>query len=114
MLNIDPNMDLQVRSPNLSLTEPIQSLVQRRLGFALGRYASQIRRVEVRLADINGSRGGVDKSCRVEVTLQRGDRVRAESTELRVRDAIDRAAGRAGRRVSRKLGRSAAARHASA
>lgn len=98
-------MELAVRTRNLPLTEPIETLVRRRLGFALSRHASEIRRVEVELADINGPRGGVDKRCRVDVTLSHGGTIRAESTELLVRDAIDGAARRVGRRVARLRGR---------
>ena len=105
-------MELEVRGRNLSLSEPIEALVERRFAFALGRFSNEIRRVDVKLADINGPRGGVDKLCKVEVTLAHGGRVRAQSTELLARDAIDRAAERVGRRLSRKLGRAHEPRHA--
>jgi putative sigma-54 modulation protein len=103
-------MELAVRTRNLPLTEPIEMLVRQRLGFALGRHASEIRRVDVELADINGPRGGIDKRCRVDVILSHGGRIRAESTDLRVRDAIDGAARRVGRRVARLRGRDATQR----
>lgn len=103
-------MELAVRTRNLPLTPPMEALVRRRLGFALGRHTSEIRRVDVELADINGPRGGVDKRCRVDVTLSHGGTIRAESTDLLVRNAIDGAARRVSRRVARLRGREATLR----
>ncbi|MEM9453669.1 MAG: ribosome-associated translation inhibitor RaiA [Myxococcota bacterium] len=98
-------MEIEVRGRNLSLSEPLAFLVERRLDAALGRFASRIRRVDVKLADLNGPRGGVDKQCRVEVILDHGGSVRAEGTEEHVRDAIDLAVHRIGRRLGRRLDR---------
>ncbi|MEX1362626.1 MAG: HPF/RaiA family ribosome-associated protein [Nannocystaceae bacterium] len=103
-------MELEIRGRNLPLSPSLQDLVQRRLAFALDRFGPEIRRVDVRLADINGPRGGVDKRCQVEVTLAHGGHVRAEGTDAGVRDAIDRAAHRTARRVTRRLGRAASLR----
>lgn len=98
-------MEFEVRGRNLFLSEPLVFLVERRLGSALGRFASEIRRVDVKLADLNGPRGGIDKQCRVEVVFNHGGSVRAEGTEEHLRDAIDLAAHRIGRRLARRLGR---------
>ena len=87
------------------MTEAIRNYAQRRLGTALGRYQQRLASVQVRLADINGPRGGVDKDCVVEV---RGPAlapiiVRERDADLYV--AIDRAAERIDRAVARRLGR---------
>lgn len=75
---------------------------RRRLTFALGRFARHVRHVHVRLADINGLRGGVDKQCIVAVRLTHPGRlVVIEDIDSDFRVAIDRAAERAGRSVSR-------------
>ncbi|MCA9710272.1 MAG: ribosome-associated translation inhibitor RaiA [Myxococcales bacterium] len=103
-------MELEIRGRNLSLSEPLEHLVEHRLDAALGRFAEEIRRVDVKLADLHGPRGGVDKRCRVEVILEHGGSVRAESTEEHLRDAIDLAAHRVGRRLGRRLDRGASHR----
>lgn len=64
-----------------------------------------IERVEVRLEDINGPKGGKDICCRIRV-LMRGMRdVIIRDVESELMTAIDRAADRVGRTVSRKIER---------
>ncbi|MEM7157225.1 MAG: HPF/RaiA family ribosome-associated protein [Myxococcota bacterium] len=107
-------MELAVRGHNLFLSDQLEHLVRRRLDFALGRFASRIRRIDVKFDDVNGPRGGVDKRCQVDVTLSRGGQVRAHSMAESLRDAIDEAAHRVVRRLNRQLSRPQASRHASA
>jgi hypothetical protein len=50
--------------------------------------------VTVRLADLNGPRGGVDKQCRIIVKLRPGEEVVVKDTASEVETAIDRCADR--------------------
>ena len=75
----------------------------RRLRFALGRFARRIDRVEVRLADENGPRGGVDKTCHLCARLVHGPEVRVGDTDEDWRALVDRASARLGRTVTRLL-----------
>ena len=50
-----------------ALTTALRAFVERRLGAALRRHAVAAHRVSARLADVNGPRGGIDKSCVIEV-----------------------------------------------
>lgn len=77
--------------------------VQRRVGFTLARAVDRLRRVEVRLSDINGPRGGVDKRCLIEARLDSLPAIVIEEVQPDLYRAIDRAAGRAGRTVMRRL-----------
>lgn len=79
-------------------------LARRRLEFALGRFAGRVRSLRVRLTDLNGPRGGRDKTCVVSVRLDRPRLVIViEDTDADERVAISRAAERAARAVARAV-----------
>lgn len=82
----------------------LADLARRRLEFALGRFGGRIRSVTVRLGDVNGPRGGVDKTCVVKIRLDASKRlVVIEDADADATLAIDRAADRASRTVARAL-----------
>ncbi|MBI5477666.1 MAG: HPF/RaiA family ribosome-associated protein [Deltaproteobacteria bacterium] len=95
-------MRLEIRGGEL-VSEIRRDRIARRLGFALSRFGVRIATVRVRLADVNGPRGGSDKSCRMEVVGDRAWRLVVEDRDADFHAAIDRAAERAGRAVSRAL-----------
>jgi ribosome-associated translation inhibitor RaiA len=79
--------------------------VERRIRFALTGFSTQVTSVTVRLADLNGPRGGVDKQCRIGVQIIPSGTVALEETNANLYACIDRAAGRAERLVAWKLQR---------
>lgn len=91
-------------------TQAIRDYAQRRLKTALGRYQSVLASVQVRLADVNGPRGGVDKHCVVEVggPTMAPIIVRERDADLYI--AIDRAADRIDRATARRIARRRAPR----
>jgi len=96
-------IDIQAR--NFTLTNALREHIERRLGFALSSRDEHIQRIVVRLSDINGPRGGEDKCCHIQVVLPKLADVVIEDIEVDMYTAIDRAADRAGRTVSRRLAR---------
>jgi len=96
-------MHIEIRARNVELTPVLRAHVERRLGFALGRFASRINRVVVRMTDVNGPHGGNDKRCRIGVNLLRLKSVVVDDLDRNPFAAIDRAADRAGRCVARHL-----------
>jgi hypothetical protein len=81
-------------------------LLRRRLEFALGRFTSRLRKVSARVTDVNGPRGGIDKSCVITLHLDRSPRpIVIEDVDADPMMAIDRACDRAGRTVARVLAR---------
>jgi ribosomal subunit interface protein len=98
-------MQIEIQARNFSLTEALRIHIQRRLGFALSTRFEHIKRIMVRLSDINGPRGGNDKCCHIQVVLPGQADVVIEDTESNLYVAIDRAADRASRTVTRRLGR---------
>ena len=97
-------MRLHIRARNVELTEVLKHYVKRRLHFALGRFGRTIRQVTIRLSDVNGPRGGCDKTCHVEIRLTSGDSsIIVRETQSDVYAAINGAMERAGRAVDRQL-----------
>lgn len=92
-------MNVLVQLRNVELPTGVEDLIQRRVRFALGRFADRIRSVRVRLSDLNAERGGVDKHCLIEAALTPRGSVIAEVTDESVEPAVTRAAERVARRV---------------
>ena len=71
----------------------------------LGKFASSIERVGVRVEDVNGPRGGVDHACRVKVVLSELPSVTYVAQDASTAPAIDRALTGSERAVRRALDR---------
>jgi putative sigma-54 modulation protein len=98
-------MRLDIRGRDIWLTGALLQHVERRLRGALKRFATRVREVKVRVADVNGRRGGIDKRCRVVVRLAPFGHVAVEDVDRNLYAAIARAVDRTGRRVGRKVER---------
>lgn len=96
-------MQIEIRTQGIPVTAGMRSHVERRLAFALDRYRERVGRVTVRFGDVNGPRGGSDKTCRLDLTLRPGGTVRVADVDADLYVAIDRAAHRANRSVARRL-----------
>ena len=86
------------------LSPSLAPLARRRLEFALGRFGARVRSLTVRVADLNGPRGGLDKRCLVAIRLTSPRRlIVVEDTAAEAEVAIGRAADRASRVVARAV-----------
>jgi len=103
-------MQIDIQARGFKLTESLRAQAERRVRFAIGSASARVRNVAVRLSDQNGPRGGVDKRCTIRLTLPRVPPVVIEQQEADLYIAIDRAADRAGRAVSRRLEQASAGR----
>jgi ribosomal subunit interface protein len=99
-------MQIDVQALDFQLTPALREHTERRLRFALGWAESRLVRLVVRLSDLNGPRGGVDKRCQLHLKLTAAPPIVIEDTETDLYAAINRAADRAGRTVARRLDRS--------
>ena len=98
-------MQIDIQARNFTLTAALRSHAERRLRFALTCCDDHIQRVVMRLSDINGPRGGVDKRCHLQVVLAGLPDVVVDDIEADLYVAIDRATDRAGRTLVRKIDR---------
>src|SRR5262245_66233026 len=98
-------MNLQIRIRGTKASDALRARAERCLGFALRRFTERIDRVSVWLVDVNGPRGGVDKCCRIAVRLRPMGSAFVAETAADPYAALDRAAGRAGRAVARRIAR---------
>jgi putative sigma-54 modulation protein len=102
-------MLIDTRAMGFTLTDAIVRHVEGRFESALGPFARRVLKITVRLDDVNGSRGGVDKRCSVVVALRRHGVEVAEAVDADLYRAIDEAAARIRRSVKRaaksRLGR---------
>lgn len=104
-------MTIIVRGYGIDVNPDLGGLVERRLSFALSRFGARVRAVSVSLADLNGPRGGIDKKCSMQARLAPRGSVRVESRDSEVPAAIDRAATRLARAVTRAFERRREARN---
>lgn len=104
-------MQTDIQARGFSLTDALKKHVHNRLGFTFSSASDRVRRVQIRLSDLNGPRGGVDKRCLVEVRLDGLPVVVVEDIQSDMYTAIDRAVGRAARTVKRRLAQHGSRRH---
>ena len=94
-----------VRLIGVELDDDAQAYIRRKLGMKLGKFATSIERISVRVTDMNGPRGGVDQVCNVKVVLSGLPSVVIERQHAALHAAIDdalRATERAVRRSVRR------------
>ena len=78
-----------VRVIGVELDDDDHALIRRKLGMKLGKFATSIERVSVRVTDTNGPRGGVDQVCSVKVVLSGLPSVVIERRDTALHAAID-------------------------
>ena len=98
-------MQIQIHSDDFDLTEGLRDHIVKRLAYSLNHGRDMISRVVVRLADVNGPKGGVDKCCSIEVRLKGRAAIAIDDTQTDLYVAIDRAAERTGRTMDRRIAR---------
>jgi ribosome-associated translation inhibitor RaiA len=98
-------MQINVQARGFTLTTAIEAHLQRQLRFAFDHLGNRISRVFVRLSDINGRRGGIDKRCQLQVQLADTREVVIADVQPDLYVAVSRAVQRAASTITRRLGR---------
>ena len=100
-----PQVPANIRVVGVKLKENDRAYIRQRLGMKLGKYAMSIERVSVRVKDVNGPRGGVDKLCRIKVVLSGLPSVVFQSQAVSLEAAINGALTGVERAVRRSVQR---------
>lgn len=98
-------MRITVCGLGFELTDAIVRHVEGRIKLSLATASDRISAVSVRLADINGSRGGIDKRCRIVIWLRYLRTIVVEAVDPDLYTAVDAAASRAKESVWRHIKR---------
>ena len=98
------NVDVHIRTADLN--DALRTYIERRLHFALGRFAGTLGRVRVQVEDVAGARSATDTSCRIRAELLPNRRVLSQQAiDANLHVAIDLATERIGRSLGRALER---------
>lgn len=98
-------MDIRLVTRHLDRTSSLVEYAQRRAAFALARFGTAVRGLDIRISDVNGPRGGTGIACLARLRLVNGDDVLVEGTanspEEGIAVTISRLANRLRRIASR-------------
>ncbi len=96
-------MQLQIHLKRLQIGRALRDQILEQFETAFERLARHIRSITVRLIDMNGPHGGLDKRCQVAVHLHRGGTIRGGRTDRDLVAAVNLATDRVTHAVSREL-----------
>lgn len=82
--------------------DELRDVAQRRMRFVFRRFEWLVPKATVRLSDVNGPRGGIDKRCQVEIRSDVAGTVVVASVARDWRTALDKALSRAARFLTRQ------------
>jgi putative sigma-54 modulation protein len=111
---MDIQTELVVRGVRRYAKEALREYALRRLSFAVRRFRHRIRRVTVRLVDVNGPRRGVDSQSSITADLVDGRQLFVAATTASPFAAITLAAGRLSEALRRDASRHTTGRVTSA
>jgi putative sigma-54 modulation protein len=99
-------MRVRVHIEGLPGSSKLRRFAAHKFDIAVSRFAHAIQDATIRLKDINGvDRGGVDKLCRIVLTMKNNSVVVIEELRSDIAQAIECAADRLHQNVSRRLSR---------
>jgi putative sigma-54 modulation protein len=101
----EATVQIDVLCRPFSLKPEHSDWVRQRVAAALKTADHRVVRANVRIADINGTRGGVDKSCLITATLKGMQPAIAEARATDIDAAVDLAAQRLRHGLRTRLGR---------
>lgn len=98
-----PKIDFVIRTATVDTATTLRKYAERRLSFALRRFQHAIRRVKVRLTDLNGPRRGEEARCSMAVELNDGRHLVVEATTAVPFASVTQASSRLSTSLAREL-----------
>ncbi|MDZ4830354.1 MAG: HPF/RaiA family ribosome-associated protein [Phycisphaerae bacterium] len=98
-------MDIKIFDGKIKTSDAQHEYIMNKVGSASGRLEGTSCTVEVRLADVNGPKGGLDKTCSIVVTPPGHATLRIEEKAAEYYAAIDAAAATLKNSLARALER---------
>lgn len=98
-------MKIELRFRDLETTDELRMHSERQAHFHLSRFGGELTSVVIRVRDVNGPKGGVDKHCQLTARGPRLRAIRVEAESADVSSAIDMAMERLSRTVGREFDR---------
>ena len=98
-------MKIIIKTHRVKLDQKTIVAMERRIRFALGKFGDSVNEATVRLTDLNGPKGGVDKNCLIVVKLRKGGEVIVQGSGKDCIVTLNYCADRIGRAVERDLSR---------
>lgn len=98
-------MTLRFVDGPMPTTQAVLDHVRERIMHAVGRFEPRIAAVEVRIQDVNGPRGGMDKQCRILASIPHRAPVIVAEQASGFYEAIDLASHKLKRAVARMIDR---------
>ena len=102
---MDTSIEFLIRAGQVDTADALREYAERRLSFAIRRFAHKIQDVMVRLVDVNGPRRGIDSRCSITVNLVDGRLIFVEADAAWPFTAIRHAAHRLNEAIRREVGR---------
>lgn len=97
-------MHINIINRKLELKKEQQTDTRQRCQRLCQRFVDNIRSLTMRLSDLNGPRGGVDKECLVQIHLTDGGTITAVKRHEHILGAVQLCLDTARSRLRRKLG----------
>ena len=84
-------MRLSIRTRSMEASELLHDLVAGRLQTALEAFTDHVSDVSVQLADVNGPKGGVDKTCQIRAAVRGAREIVVTGSGATASEALTRA-----------------------
>ena len=105
-------MKLEIRVRGVEAADALREHAARRVHFHLSRFGHEVAAVVMRISDLNGPKGGIDKRCQITVTGPRLGSATLDDRSSDAHSAVDLSVERISRAIGRELERARTERRA--